>query len=683
MRKAQVTATISQDAFQRANQVRKTGGIVTAVLVFAMVSALSGISLSPSALQFKAMKVGSGSGFQRVKLTNRGTTDFHAEQVKVLGPAAGDFHVNPAPCSVVPSGQSCFLEVEYRPQQPGSRQAQLVVASADGKELQATLTGTATSSTVKLTPRFLNFGSIPSGGSSAPGQVSLASDDGFRIHDVSLKGDVEQFAVESNSCSNNSGELKNCMMSVRFSPRSEGIWSAQLMLSDDATGSPHIVTLNGVSPAVTPGVDSRPPVHAVPTTSAATPAVSPIRIPTETVPVPGPAQPPIRPNTGDTQSPTRPPELPPHAENQPLTPYVPPYPQPQPPAAPPHSAPTYPMIRVSPSALDLSTNGQQQVTVSNTGNAPLQIRISLAGQNPDRFSANAGACHVIAAAHSCNIPVIYTSTQQVQETTYSNAQLQIAPNATNLATQYVALRWQKVVAAPPPHLTTKPFTLDFSSFYRAVEMRMAQPSAPQLTLTMVNDGQVDLRQLNLRVGASDAGPFGHSRNCTQLSRGQACTETVSFSPKSRGNYSDSLYVFEGTRQLATVSLLATMPAPPPSPPSNGNSSGNKGTVFEKPASGSKLATVPKSPEGPNPGTAPQGTRKPPSLGGVGTLKSGNDYVALQPSGPQKSALPTSTLPKNAGLVNRTIPKPVIQQPAPTLGVQATRKKATPPPPQLH
>jgi hypothetical protein len=210
-------------------------------------------------------------------------------------------------------------------------------------------------------------------------------------------------------------------------------------------------------------------------------------------------------------------------------------------------------------------------------------------------------------------------------------------------------------------------------------MRASQPSAPQLVLAMVNDGQVALRQLNLRQGSSNSGPFSHTSYCRELSLRQACTETVRFSPRTRGNYSDKLYIFEGNQELAMVDLKASMPAPPPPPPGN---YGSDVSVLQKPSPGPKLGNVLQNPGAVNDATIfnNPALRYPPSRVNSGIVKAGNDHAVPQipPAGSR-----AGRLPKNAGLVNRPTAisrNPTIQKNVPAAKVRTTQRAPTPPPP---
>ncbi len=231
------------------------------------------------------------------------------------------------------------------------------------------------------------------------------------------------------------------------------------------------------------------------------------------------------------------------------------------PVRPPTSTPT---IRVEPGALDFSSNEQKQrsVRVSNDGNAPLRISISVQGEDRDRFAAVPGTCGVkIPAGRECTIEVNYKTKFFSTKQRY-NARLEIEHNAPNMTTQSIALRWERIPPTPQPHVSADPRNLRFT----ASNSNTAEAVSQSQTVTITNDGPVALKQLTLRLGfwgTGEKGPFSHSNNCHQLELGQKCSETVSYSSIKGGRLTEKLYIFEGTlRDLAVIDLENVTPAAP-------------------------------------------------------------------------------------------------------------------------
>ncbi len=82
---------------------------------------------------------------------------------------------------------------------------------------------------------------------------------------------------------------------------------------------------------------------------------------------------------------------------------------------------------------------------------------------------------------------------------------------------------------------------------------------------MINDGEADVRQLNLKIG-TPGGPFSYTPSCpAYLARGQRCTVQVHFAPSDQRSHADSLSAYDGGVHLASVALNGTntIQQPPP------------------------------------------------------------------------------------------------------------------------
>jgi hypothetical protein len=512
MRQLEFNATIAEEELKRLRRKRPSSGWVAAGLVLAFGWVFAGVSLSPSVLEFDSLPVGIGEAREQVRLTNRGISDFRPDRIAVEGPAAKDFQVKGS-CGVVLPGQSCVLEVQFHPQEPGEKQAELVVRTPDGKQMATELSGVARPAAVSVSPGELDFGQVEIGSSSNTGKVVLHGEGWFHVHGVSLSRNNDQYKVVSDTCNGNAGGLRTCVILVRFAPQNEGALAADLVIEDDGIGSPHHVSLKGaatpapgptLAPGPTPGLGPTPEGDPVPALIPSTPVQQPVRL--------------------------------------------------------------IPAIQVDPPVLDFSSGGrQQQVNVFNRGTGALQIQVNLQGPNPDRFTADVQECSgQIQPGRACSILVVFHPKLFAPKKSYG-AQLDIAHNAPNMTTQSVALRWNRTDPVRA-HVTVNPSSLDFSPSYQGVAMHTAAPQS-QRSITILNDGPVALNQLNLRIGFMDDGKaFSHSSDCRQLEQKQQCTETVSFNPVQKTKYSEKLYIFEGAmNELATVDLQATLPAPPTPP----------------------------------------------------------------------------------------------------------------------
>jgi hypothetical protein len=116
------------------------------------------------------------------------------------------------------------------------------------------LTVNATGTGINISPSQLNFGSQILGTTSTPQTVTYqrVSPGSVTINSVSLT-DSSDFEINSQSCSgrtlNNGG---SCSVTVSFTPQAVGPLQANLVITDDGTGSPRIIPLSGTGTPAAP-----------------------------------------------------------------------------------------------------------------------------------------------------------------------------------------------------------------------------------------------------------------------------------------------------------------------------------------------------------------------------------------------------------------------------------------------
>lgn len=534
----------------RENQVSRvliTGGVL-AVLAWSS----SGLTLDPRILDYGSERVGGATKLQVVELGNRSSNDVHPI-IKVEGISASDFDYNHQACATIGRGETCRFPVEFRPQEPGEKHAQLVV-SLGNSESTAELTGTALQAAVQVSPGNLDFGSVPVGELSAPQYVTLEGEGWFHVHGASVKGAGQgEYRVEVAECTQNTGEIKECKIGVWLQPRSEGTFEASLLVNDDGLQGPHTVLLRGsgaklASTQLSPVPTSSPTPTPVPTSTA-----PPSPVPT--------SPPPPSPVPTSTSPPTSTPTPNPNADSDKTPSDSTPTPNPPVEGSGVHSGQPV-TIRIEPAVLDFSAQPQQaqQVRIWNAGSSLVLIKgVTVQGDDRDRFRVD-GTCQEIRSGGECLITVRYQSSIFHAKRSYSAA-LQVDHNAQNVASPHsIALRWARV-ESPQPHVSVSPPSLSFFG----VGKLDTTTQLPSQTITIRNDGPVELQNLSLRLGAFRGGEsrfFQHTSNCRRLQPGQACREEISFSAAKAQKYTGTLYVTEAAFQvLATVPLEATLTAP--------------------------------------------------------------------------------------------------------------------------
>ncbi len=475
-------------------------------------------------------------------------------------------------------------------------------------------------SAVSLGPSKLEFGELQVGsGSSLPVKLTNRGMTEFHAASLGVEGENSgDFKVDTAPCATVApGE--SCVVWVDFRPRETGTKLARLIVRTK-DGSEFSSTFTGTA---TKGITSvAPPVP--PPSPKPSQAVRP---PNQGSPnamfAPGPAPEPL---PTDRPSPTTPnvnepsPPAPPQAGPSPPI-FVPPYrlasgviPEPA----------QLPQIRIEPGTMDFSRPParRRQVTIANSGTAPLRLGFGLIGPDRGSFEYDPNACGaVLVASRQCVVTVSYNPPIDDSGKQVLTAWLSVKHDAPNAASpQMVALRWRRTGPLPQPHVTVTPGVLSFTGPPVGAEFY----SAPPQTVTIRNDGTVGLRQLSLRLGLS-GGPFTLSNNCpTSLARGQTCTAQVTFTPSDSRQYSGTLNGYEGSFQLASVNLRGgsaspTVPKPQTSQHLPVDRAGEGTGQGNRPAPGNGTMDGPRQPNSPQPGNAGRGgsgRATSPSAGGA-------------------------------------------------------------------
>lgn len=228
------------------------------------------LSIAPGRLEFGEQPVGTRSGILPVAIVNRGSgPERVAVRLEPGGP--GEFTLSGDACSneVLPVGETCLVEVQFRPSRSGLRSAMLVVrklgtgdvsevaltgtgADGDGEAevVEGTDVGTAPEPTATSGIRLasgegaIGFGEVPVGSRSARRTVTIENRgaDPVQVASSRLAGlDAAVFVIEEDRCR---GRLlpagATCTIDVAFEPSELGGWSARLVVRDPTGDGPEI-----------------------------------------------------------------------------------------------------------------------------------------------------------------------------------------------------------------------------------------------------------------------------------------------------------------------------------------------------------------------------------------------------------------------------------------------------------
>ena len=199
------------------------------------------VSLSTSTLTFPAQLVATSSSPQVVTLSNTGGSTLSIGSVSSSGPFSQTNNCAPA----ISSGASCTINVVFSPVGQGAANGALTILdNASGSPQVVGLSGTGTAPAVSLSPSTLTFPSQLVGTSSPAQTVTLTNTGSSDLSIISVTSNVP-FSV-SNNCAPILSSGSSCTFAVVFSPTFRGLAIRALTISDNASGSPHMVGLSGV-----------------------------------------------------------------------------------------------------------------------------------------------------------------------------------------------------------------------------------------------------------------------------------------------------------------------------------------------------------------------------------------------------------------------------------------------------
>ena len=138
--------------------------------------------------------------------------------------------------------------------------ARIIHASHSTRSVNVFVGTTASAPVVSLSPTSLSFGNHQVNTTSAAQTVTLknSGNAALTIKGIGLSGPNSGDFHQQNTCPNPLEAGASCTISVTFTPSAEANFSASLSIADNASGSPHSVSLSGT------GVPGMPPTGSDP-----------------------------------------------------------------------------------------------------------------------------------------------------------------------------------------------------------------------------------------------------------------------------------------------------------------------------------------------------------------------------------------------------------------------------------
>jgi hypothetical protein len=218
------------------------------------------ITLSVYQLKFAAQPQGTSSAPKQIALSNIGNAELAIRSISISGENNQQFietHNCPTSPATLAPNTVCQIQVVFKPLIGGDLSATLNVSdNASGSPHTVVLEGRAgaPAPALVLSPAVLSFGTQRVGANSKmqvvllrnTGSAPLNINSAIRIDGASAS--EFHFQTVHQACPETTGELApdaSCSVGIVFAPVSSGPKDAQLIIDDDATGSPHTVELSG------------------------------------------------------------------------------------------------------------------------------------------------------------------------------------------------------------------------------------------------------------------------------------------------------------------------------------------------------------------------------------------------------------------------------------------------------
>jgi hypothetical protein len=222
---------------------------------------------SPTSISFGSVPVGTTPS-QAVTLRNTGNQTLLITNIAVAGNNIAQFPLSADTCaSSLSPGVSCGFSITFTPSATGTFSAAVNITDNSGNlsgAVQAVpLTGTATPEAplLDISPSALAFPAQAVGSTSGNQTVTVVNQGSgtLNISAIAVSGSgASSFGIVpagSSPCppSGTLASAASCTVTINFAPLSSGTKNASLSLSDNASGSPQMVSLTGtgVAPAIT------------------------------------------------------------------------------------------------------------------------------------------------------------------------------------------------------------------------------------------------------------------------------------------------------------------------------------------------------------------------------------------------------------------------------------------------
>jgi P pilus assembly chaperone PapD len=202
------------------------------------------VTLNPTSLAFPNVPLNTLSQ-QAVTVKNTGTSALTISNITITGTVPTNWtQSNTCTGSIAVNG-TCTITVSFTPTTVADQTATVSLTDNAGNSPQSLpITGNGALAAVLLSPTSINFGSQKSGTTSSPQTITVENYGNATLNLTSIIA-TGPFAISNNTCGTTLAIGAICSVSVEFKPTQTGAASGSVAFTDNAGGSPQIVTLSG------------------------------------------------------------------------------------------------------------------------------------------------------------------------------------------------------------------------------------------------------------------------------------------------------------------------------------------------------------------------------------------------------------------------------------------------------
>ena len=212
------------------------------------VSSAPAVTLIPASLDFGSVTQGTSTSLN-FSVKNSGTAALQITSIVLGGTNANDFNSSSPTCNLpIAVNSTCTVIVAFTPLAPGVLSATVTIsddAPSSPQTLSLSGTGVAPVAAITFSPTVPSFPTITEGTSGAAQTLTVISSGTAPLHvsSVSLRGPNPSDFSFTNNCTAPVAPAANCAISLVFNPIGTGQRAANLTITDDAPGSPQLVSL--------------------------------------------------------------------------------------------------------------------------------------------------------------------------------------------------------------------------------------------------------------------------------------------------------------------------------------------------------------------------------------------------------------------------------------------------------